>query len=62
MIIKEVMTEAVDKGSRLVLKRIKTSHGDFSNRKLAISNFMYNCEKYRMKYGQPLFSTLFILF
>ncbi|MEK6952772.1 MAG: hypothetical protein AABX29_07190 [Nanoarchaeota archaeon] len=59
MIIKEVITEAVDKDSRLVLKRIKTSHGDFSNRKLAISNFMYNCEKDRMKYGQPLFNGIF---
>jgi hypothetical protein len=59
MIIKEVITEAVDKGSRLVLKRIKTSDGDFSNRKLAISNFMYNCERDRIKYGQSLFNGVF---
>lgn len=59
MIIKDVMTEIVDRNSRLVLKRIKTSDGEFSNRKLAISNFMYNCERDRMKYGQPLFNGIF---
>ncbi|MGA2130125.1 MAG: hypothetical protein ABSG05_00720 [Candidatus Pacearchaeota archaeon] len=59
MIIHDVITEAVDKDSRLVLKRIKTSEGDFSNRKLAITNFMYNCERDRMKYGQPLFNGIF---
>lgn len=56
MILKEVKVEAIDKSSRFVLKRIKTSEGEFPNRKLAINNFMFNCEQDRIKFERPVFN------
>ena len=59
MIIQEVKVNSLNTESRFVLKDIKTPEGVFSNRKIAISNFMFNCEKDRMKYERPVFGALF---
>ena len=56
MKIEEIKVETIDENSRFVLKRIKTSEGEFTNRKIAISNFMFNCEQDRMKYERPIFN------
>ena len=40
--------EAVDKQTGIVLKRTVTDKGEFLNRKLAVSNTIYVCEKKRI--------------
>jgi len=55
--IEEIKVGAVDESSRFVLKIFKTTQGEFNNRKLAISNFMYNCEQDRIKYDRPVFNS-----
>lgn len=59
MKIEEVRVNTINEETRLVLKTIKTSRGTFTNRKLAISNFMYNCEQDRIKFERPVFSAYF---
>ncbi len=56
MTIEEVKVEAVDENSRFVLKKIKTDVGEFYNRRVAISNFMFNCEQDKMLYNRPIFN------
>lgn len=59
MMIKEVKVEAVDPNSGFVNKKIFTNEGIFTNRKIAVSNFMYNCELDRLKYDQEVFDSNF---
>ena len=62
MEILKVKTEYVDKDSRLVLKRITTDKGEFFNRKIAVSNSIFNCEKNRLIYKKTIFASPFQTF
>jgi len=63
MRIQNIKVEFVDRNSRFVLKRITTDEGEeFHNRKLAVCNVIYSCERKRMVYGKPLFNSLFQTF
>lgn len=53
--INEIITEAVDEESGFVLKTIKTDYGEFTNRIIAFSNFMFHCEQDRLLYDRPIF-------
>src|SRR3989344_2409662 len=57
MQIKTIKAEVVDKNSRLLVKRIATPDGEFLNRKLSVSNFVYILEKKRLNYDKSLFSS-----
>ncbi len=59
MEIKEIKVEAVDEKTGFVLKRIITNNGEYSNRKLAVPNTIYVCEKKRVILGKPLINALF---
>lgn len=59
---KDIKVELVDKESRLVLKKIITDEGEFLNRKLAVSNSIYFCERKRINHGKPLFNSIFQTF
>lgn len=56
---REIRVEAVDYGSGFVNKKVFTEKGVFSNRKIAISNFIYNCELDRLKYDKEVFDSGF---
>ncbi|MBR9704642.1 hypothetical protein GOV12_04470 [Candidatus Pacearchaeota archaeon] len=58
----KIKTEYIDPESRLALKRITTTNGEFLNRKLAVCNSMFSCEKDRMIYGKPIFNSPFQTF
>ena len=51
--------EAVDKQTGIVLKRIVTDKGEFLNRKIAVSNTIYVCEKNRVKLNKSIIDTPF---
>lgn len=48
-----------DEESGLVLKKTTTSEGEFLNRKLAVPNTIYNCEKKRVKLNQSIIESPF---
>jgi len=62
MEIKEVKVELVDEDSRFVIKRIITDKGEFSNRKLSVSNGIYSCERKRLNHGKSVFNSPFQTF
>lgn len=51
--------EAVDEKTRFVLKRTITDKGEFLNRKLAVPNTIYVCERQRMKLNKSVMDTPF---
>jgi hypothetical protein len=59
MEIKDVKIEIVDEESRLVLKRIITDKDQCFNRKIAVSNSLFSCEKSRGTYGKAMFDSPF---
>jgi hypothetical protein len=59
MEIKKVKVEAKDENSGFVNKIISTDIGDFENRKIAVSNFMYNCELDRLIYEKNIYPSNF---
>ena len=62
MKIKEVKVELVDEDSRFVIKRIITDKGEFFNRRLAVSNGIYSCERKRLNHGKSVFNSPFQTF
>lgn len=63
MEIQDIRVKLVDEDSRFVLKKITTKEGkEFYNRKLAVCNSIYFCERQRLIYGKPLFNSLFQTF
>ncbi|MBU2562127.1 MAG: hypothetical protein KKF68_00500 [Nanoarchaeota archaeon] len=62
MKIKEVKVELVDKESRFVMKKIITDKGEFTNRKLSVSNGIYSCERKRLNHGKSVFNSPFQTF
>lgn len=59
MKLKEIKVEAINKETGFVLKRIITDEGEFHNRKLAVNNTIYVCEKQRVKLNKPLINSPF---
>ena len=59
MILKKIKTEHTDEKTGLVVKRITTSEWETFNRKVAINNSMFSCEKKRLIYNKPLLSIPF---
>lgn len=59
MKIKETKVVAVDLKSGFVLKQTITDSGEFLNRKLAVPNTIYVCEKQRAKLNKPLMNLPF---
>jgi len=58
--IQSIKVEFVDKDSRLVLKKLITTDGrEIHNRKLAVCNSIYSCERQRLIYGKSMFNSLF---
>ncbi len=58
--IESVKVEFVDEDSRFVLKKITTKDKrEFHNRKLAVCNSIYSCERKRLIYGKSMFNSLF---
>ena len=44
MILEGTKVEITDGKTGLVLKRTTTSEGEFLNRKIAVNNFLFNCD------------------
>jgi len=59
MKIHQTKVEAVDEKTGIVLKRTITDKGEFLNRKIAVSNTIYTCEKNRVKLNKPVTNTPF---
>ena len=59
MFLKEIKTELVDEDSRLVLKKIITSDGEYRNRKIAVTNSIFHSESEREKYGKDVYTSPF---
>ncbi len=59
MKITNVIVEAKDDYSGFVNKKIFTNEGILKNRQIAVSNFMYSCEKDRLQYDKDVFSAQF---
>jgi len=60
MEIKDTKIELIDTDSRLVLKKTTTSDGkEIYNRKLAVCNSIYSCERQRLVYGKTMFNSVF---
>ena len=51
--------EAVDNKTGIVLKRTFTDKGEFLNRKIAVSNTIYTCEKERVKLNKSVIDSPF---
>ena len=59
MLHKKAKTEIVDRESRLVLKNTETSEHPYKNRKLAVNNFIFGCEKKRENWDGIIFDSPF---
>ncbi|MEK6951991.1 MAG: hypothetical protein AABX29_03175 [Nanoarchaeota archaeon] len=59
MKIEEIKVEAVDEQTGIILKKIVTNRGTFFNRKIAVSNTIYVCEKNRVKLNRSVIDTPF---
>ena len=62
MEINNVKVTAKDEISGFVNKIISTDMGDFDNRKIAVSNFMYGCELDRLIYEKDIYPSNFQTF
>ena len=59
MILKAIKTEHTDENTGLVMKRIITSEWENFNRKVAVNNSLFSCEKKRLIYDKPLLDSPF---
>ncbi|MBA7615523.1 hypothetical protein ES703_22804 [subsurface metagenome] len=59
MILKSIKTEHTDEKTGLVVKRITTSEWEHFNRKVAVNNSLFSCEKKRLIYDKPLLNSPF---
>ncbi len=59
MILQSIKTEHTDNKTGLVVKRITTSEWQHLNHKMAIGNFMFGCEKQRIRFGKPIHNSPF---
>ncbi len=62
MILKKIKTEHTDENTGLVVKRITTSEWENFNRKVAVNNSLFSCEKKRLIYDKPLLNTPFQIY